>query len=418
MFRQIKDIFSEDLAGKEVLLRGWIYRKREQKDLIFLVLRDSTGLIQLACKGIKEAEKATIESSIEISGKVKKDDRAPGGFEIQTDKLKIIGLAERFPISKDLSEEFLREVRHLWLRSRKMTLILKVRSEVFKAIHDFYHSKGFTEYHSPILTKCACEGGTTLFPVSHPDECIYLSQSWQLHAEAGIFGLEKIYTITPAFRAEKSRTIRHLAEYWTAEAEVAWMSFDELMEHEEKLIMYVVRHILRHCEKELKELGRDLKELEELKTPFKRITYKEAIKILGEKWGSDITDKEERELIEKLGSKPIFLTSFPRDLKAFYMKVDPKDSKIVLAADLLLPKIGEVAGGSERISDKKELLESMKIFKLKQKDYEWYIDLRRYGSVPHSGFGLGIERLVMWLTGAEHIMDTIPFPRTLDRVCP
>ena len=237
-----------------------------------------------------------------------------------------------------------------------------------------------------------------------------------MHAEAAIFALEKIYTITPAFRAEKSRTIRHLAEYWTAEAEAAWMDFEDLIKHEEELIMYVVKHVLKTCKKELKELGRDTKDLEQIKAPFKRMTYKEAIKKLGKKWGHDLTDKEERKLIAKIG-KPVFLTHFPRDMKAFYMK-PAKDPKTVLGVDLLLPGVGEVIGGSERISDEKELLESLKLFKLKKKDYAWYLDLRKYGSIPHSGYGLGVERLVMWITGAEHIMDTVAFPRTLYRYHP
>jgi asparaginyl-tRNA synthetase len=404
-------------VGKSIKLRGWVYRKREQKDIVFIILRDSSGTIQLASK-LPEARKTTVESSIEIEGKVKKDERAPGGYEIDVKKLKIIGLAERFPIARDLSEKFLRDVRHLWIRSRKLTQILKVRSEVFRAIHDFYHSKSYIEFQSPILTRSACEGSATLFEVDHPQKPIYLSQSWQLHAEAAIFGLEKIYTVTPAFRAEKSRTRRHLAEYWTAEAEAAWMSFEELLKHQEELILYVVKHVLKTCKQELKELGRDLKELKQLKAPFKRIKYKEAIKKLGKKESHDLTDKEERELLKKLGDKPLFLISFPKDMKAFYMKTDPKDPKTVLAVDLLLPGVGEVSGGSERISDKEELLKSIKQFKLDRKDYEWYVDLRRYGSVPHSGFGLGIERLVMWITGAEHIMDTIPFPRTMDRTYP
>lgn len=404
-------------VGKSIKLRGWVYRKREQKDIVFIILRDSSGTIQLASK-LPESRKLTIESSIEIEGKVKKDERAPGGYEIDVKKLKIIGLAERFPIARDLSEKFLRDVRHLWIRSRKLTQILKIRSEVFRAIHDFYHSKGYIEFQSPILTRSACEGSATLFEVDHPQKPIYLSQSWQLHAEAAIFSLEKIYTVTPAFRAEKSRTRRHLAEYWTAEAEAAWMSFEELLKHQEELILYIVKHVLKHCKQELKDLGRDFKELKQLKAPFRRIKYKEAIEKLGKKESHDLTDKEERELLKKLGDKPLFIVSFPKDMKAFYMKIDPKDPKTVLAVDLLLPGVGEVSGGSERISDKQELIESIKLFKLDRKDYEWYVDLRRYGSVPHSGFGLGIERLVMWITGAEHIMDTIPFPRTMDRTYP
>ncbi len=405
-------------SGKPISLRGWVYRKREQKEIVFLVLRDSSGTIQVACKGIPEAEKATIESSIEISGIVKEDKRAPGGFEISASSVKIIGLAERFPISRDLSEEFLRDVRHLWIRSRKLTEIFKIRSAVFQAIREFYIARGFYEVQSPSFTAAAVEGGSTLFEVKFPGKKVFLSQSWQLYAEAMIFSLEKIFTIAPSFRAEKSRTIRHLAEYWHHEMEAAWMGFEELLKFEEELILYIRDYVLKNCAAELKELGRDTEELKNLRAPFARLTYEKMLKETGKKWGDDITDAEERELVKKLGGKPIFLTHFPRDMKAFYMRPDPKNPKVVLAADLLLPGVGETTGGSERIETVKDLLESMKIFKLNKKDYEWYIDLRRYGSVPHSGFGLGIERLVMWLTGAEHIFDTIPFPRTMDRVYP
>jgi len=417
-FIRIQDVLLGELEGKEVKLRGWVFRKREQKQIVFIILRDSTGIIQLACKGIEDAGKATIESSIEVSGVVKGDERAPGGFEIDVRDLKIIGLAERFPITRDKSDEFLRDIRHFWIRSRYLSSILKIRSEVFKAIHDFCRSKGYTEVQSPIFTTAACEGGATLFEVKYFDKELYLSQSWQLYAEAMIQALEKIYTITPAFRAEKSRTRRHLSEYWTAEVEAAWVGHEEMLDFEEDLIIYIVKHVLEHCEKELKELGRDTSDLKALKKPFLRISYKEAIEKLGKKWGDELTDRDERELVKDLGGKPVFLTSFPRDMKAFYMRPDPKDPKVVLAADLLVPEGGEVIGGSERIYDIKELLESIKIFKLDKKDYEWYIDLRRYGTVPHSGFGLGIERLVMWITGAKHIMDTIPFPRTMDRYHP
>jgi len=417
-FIQVKDALSRKYLGMEVLLRGWVYRKRDQKDIVFILLRDSTGVIQLACKGIPEAREVTIESSVEVSGVVKEDERAPGGFEIKVEELIIVGLAETFPIAKDLSEEFTRDIRHLWIRSQKLTKIFRIRSEVFKAIDDFCRSRGYIEIQSPIFTKSDCEGGAGLFEVKYFDEKLYLSCSWQLYAEAMIQSLEKIYTITPAFRAEKSRTTRHLAEYWTAEVEAAWTGFEEIISFEEDLILYIIDHVLKHCEKELIELGRDVSKLKELQKPFLRITYKDAIKKIGKKWGDEITDKEEKELLEKLGDKPVFLTSFPRELKAFYMRPDPEDSKVVLAADLLVPGVGEIIGGSERIFDIKELLDSIKIFKLDKKTYEWYIDLRRYGTVPHSGFGLGIERLLMWITGAEHIMDTIPFPRTQTRFTP
>lgn len=417
-FIQIRDAMKADMVGKEVSLRGWIYRKRDQKELAFLMLRDSSDVIQLACKGIKEASEATIESSIEVTGVVKEDKRAPGGFEIQAKSIRIVGLAETFPIAKDLSDEFTRDIRHLWVRSQKLAKIFKVRSEVLKAIHDFYKTRGYFEVQSPIFTGCSCEGGSTLFEVKYFDTKAYLAQSWQLYAEAMIQSLEKIYTIAPSFRAEKSRTRRHLTEYWHHEMETAWMSHEELMSFEEDMIIFVIQHILRTCEKELLELGRDVEKLRSVKKPFLRITYKEAVEKIGKKWGDEITDKEEAELLEKLGQVPTFLTSFPRDMKAFYMRPDPKDPKVVLASDLLIPGVGEIIGGSERIFDKDELIESIKMYGLCQKEYEWYIDLRRYGAVPHSGFGLGVERLVMWITGAEHILDTIPFPRTMNRLAP
>jgi asparaginyl-tRNA synthetase len=420
-FLPIADVLNEKFDGKEVAIRGWVYRKRDQKELIFLVIRDSSGIIQAVIpknsKAWPEAEKITIESSCEIFGKVKKEPRAPTKYELQVQELKIVGLAERFPIAKDVSEEFLREVRHLWIRSRRQTLIFEVRSAVFEAIHEFYKKKKFYEIQSPSFTICGCEGGSTLFEVKYFDKKAYLTQSWQLYAEAMIFALERIYCIAPSYRAEKSRTRRHLAEYWHHEMEAAWMDFKQLLKFEEELIKFVVKYVLKKCKPQLLELGRDIKELENLQTPFQKIKYEEAIKILGKEWGYDLTDEDERFLVAKFG-KPIFITHFPREMKAFYMKVDPKDKRVVLAADLLLPGVGETTGGSQRIDTVEELKESISLFNLPHKDYEWYLDLRRYGSVPHSGFGLGIERLVMWLTNANHIFETIPFPRTADRLTP
>jgi len=420
-FVEIGEILDGKHTGEKVAIRGWVYRERKQKTVSFFLIRDDSGVIQTAIKPDSkywdEAQKLTIESSVKIWGVVKKDERAPGGYEIQIEKLEIVGLAERFPITKDKSEEFLRDVRHLWIRSRKMTLILKVRSAVFEAIYEFYKKKGFYQVQAPSFTGAACEGGSTLFEVKYFDKKAYLTQSWQLYGEAMIFALQKIYTIAPSFRAEKSRTRRHLAEYWHHEMEAAWMQFEELLKFQEEFITFVAHYVAEKCEKELKELGRDIKELKELKPPFKRMTYKEAIKKLGKEWGYDLTDADERKLVGEIG-KPLFITHFPREMKAFYMRPDPKDPKVVLGADLLLPGVGETTGGSERIYDLKELEESIKLFGLKKEEYEWYIDLRRYGTVPHSGFGLGIERLVMWLTGAEHIMDTIPFPRTMTRLYP
>lgn len=412
--------------GTTVRLRGWVHRHREQKDVVFIILRDSTGTVQVTIKepkALESARKASIESSIEISGLIKKDQRAPTGFEVQAKEIKIIGPAERWPIEltkgKELTEEFLRDTRHLWVREPKMVAMLKIRSAVFQAIRKFYEQRGYYEVQSPIFTTLGVEGGSTLFEVKYGDKKgVYLAQTWQLYAEAMIYGLEKIFTTAPSFRAEKSRTIRHLSEYWHHEMETAWMGHEELMSFEEDLIIFIAKYVLEHCKDELKELGAPLERLEKLKRPFLRITYEEAIKKLDKKYGDDITDKEERELLQMLGEKPVFLTSFRRDMKAFYMRPDPKEPKTVLAADLLLPGVGEVIGGSERIFDEKELLESLRIFKLPKKDYHWYLDLTKYGPVPHSGFGLGIERLLMWLTAAPHIFDTIAFPRTLDRVTP
>jgi len=417
----IGEVLAGKHTSKKVSIRGWIYRERKQKAVSFFLIRDDSGIVQTAIKPESkhwdESQKLTIESSVEITGTVKEDKRAPGGYELQIEQLDIIGIAERFPITKDQSEEFLRDVRHLWIRSRKMTLILKIRATVFEALHTFYKQKGYFEVQSPSFTGSACEGGSTLFEVKYFDQKAYLTQSWQLYAEAMIFALQKIYCIAPSFRAEKSRTRRHLAEYWHHEMETAWMQYEELLKFEEEMIVFVAHYVADKCKKELEELGRDVEELKKIKAPFARITYKESIEKLGQKWGYDLTDDDERKLVAELG-KPVFLTHFPREMKAFYMRVDPKDKKVVLAADLLIPGVGETTGGSERISDPKELEDSLKLFKLKKEDYAWYMDLRKFGTVPHAGFGLGIERLVMWLSGAEHVMDTIPFPRTINRLYP
>jgi len=420
-FIHIQDVLKGKLEDKEVLLRGWVYRKREQKDVIFLILRDSTGIIQLACKGIKEARDVLVESSIEVSGTVKRDERALGGYEIQVKDLKVVGLAERFPISKDLSEEFLRDVRHLWLRSQKMTKILKIRSEVFSAIDEFFRKKGYIEVQSPSIVSSACEGGSTLFEVKYFDKKAYLTQSWQLYAEAMIYALEKIYTIAPSFRAEKSRTIRHLTEYWHAEAEAAWMDIEGCMVLAEDLISFVCKRIAEKCKDELEFFKRDPKDLL-IEPPFERKDYDDVIKILQKKgfkikWGDDLGADEEKALVEGY-KKPIIVYGYPAKCKAFYHMPDPKDPKKTRSFDVIAPDVGELVGGGQRIHDKEQLIKKIKEFKLDQKEYEWYIDLRKYGTIPHSGFGLGIERLVMWIAKIPHIMDTIPFPRTITRVYP
>jgi len=412
--------------GKTVSLRGWVYRMRDQKAMVFIILRDVSGTIQVAVKdekALEVAKKASQEASIEITGLAKKDPRAPTGYEVQAKEIRIVGPAERWPIEhkkgETLTEDFLRDVRHLYIREPKMAAMFKVRSALFGAIRKFYEQRSFYETQSPMFTTAGAEGGSTLFEVKYGDKKgVYLAQTWQLYAEAMIYGLERIFTISPSFRAEKSRTIRHLSEYWHHEMESAWMTYEELLTFEEDLIVFLAKYVLEHCKEELKILEAPIERLEKIKKPFLRLTYSDAMKKMGKKYGDDITDKEERELVEQLGGVPVFLTHFPRDMKAFYMKPDPKAPKTVLAADLLLPGVGETIGGSERIADEKTLLESLKLFKLSAKDYTWYIDLAKYGPVPHSGFGMGVERMLMFLTGAPHIFETIPFPRTLDRVTP
>ena len=415
------------LKGKDVSIRGWVHRKREMKDKVFLVIRDSTGIVQAVVKeGSKaweQAGKITIESSLTLKGKVKEDKRAPTGVEIEADSLEIVGLAERFPIGRDLSEEFLLDVRHLWLRSRKMTAVMKIRSVVFGAIHEFFRKQSYHEIQAPILTPSACEGATDLFEVPYFGKKTYLTQSWQLYAEQFIQFLEKAYTITPAFRAEKSSTNRHLNEYWTTEMEEAWVDMEKGIEIGEGLISYICGEVAKKCEAELKVLERDVSELKKVKAPFPRMTYTEGIKLLEKdgmkiKWGKDLRTIEERTLASKY-KKPLIVTHYPTKVKAFYMKLDPKDPKQVLAFDFLLPGSGdEVIGGSEREVDIKSIEKRLKAAGEDLDSYGWYMDCRRFGAVPHTGFGMGIERLIKWICGLETIRDAIPFPRTMTRFKP
>jgi len=419
---RIKDLPKH--VGERVKVRGWVFRRRELKDKVFLVLRDSTGIVQCVVpSSLKGVEKARIESSVIVSGSLKKDERAPGGHEIAVEKLKVVGEAEVFPITKDQSVEFLLDVRHLWLRSRKLTAIMKVKDTALRAAREWFHKHGFWEVTPPIIVSGACEGGATLFKFKYFDRTAFLSQSAQLYLEALIYSLEKVYSLTPSFRAEKSRTRRHLAEYWHLEGEAAWVDHEENMRIQEQLVSYMVKKVVKERKEELEFLGRDVKILKRVKPPFKRMTYDKAIEILQRRgmeieWGEDLGADEERELTKDL-RKPIFLTNYPRKIKAFYMKVDPRDENKVLNDDLLSPEgYGELIGGSQREDDLEKLKENMKLFKLRPKDYEWYLDLRRYGSVPHSGFGLGMERFVMWVCRLDHIRDTIPFPRVINRAYP
>lgn len=413
-------------TSKNVTIRGWIYRKRESKDIIFILMRDATGVIQCTFKkdstAWKEAEKATIESSATLNGTVREDKRAPGGYEISSDKFSIISLAETFPIAKDKSEDFLRDVRHLWLRSRRMNLIMRVRDETLWSIHELFRRKGFIEVSPPMFISSAVEGGSTLFELKYFDRPLYLTQSAQLYLEALIYSLEKVYCVAPSFRAEKSRTIRHLTEYWHVEPEQAFADIDDMMRLEEDLVSYVCQKVARKCRKELDELKINADELASTKPPFKRITYTKALEIITNKgfktkWGEDLGFNEEKALAEEFG-KPVFVYAYPKQIKAFYCKTYRDNPDLAMSADLLVPNIGEITTGGSRVDDKDELVVRMKEFGLRPEDYDWYVDLRKYGTVPHAGFGLGVERLLAWMLNLENVMDAIPFPRTIRRFYP
>jgi len=425
-FTVIDNILTGRFTDKKVNIRGWIYRKRESKDTIFLVIRDASGVVQCTVKrnnkAWKDAEKVTIESSVTLSGTVKEDKRAPGGYEITTDKLEIIGLSEVFPIAKDKSEKFLRDVRHLWLRSRKMNTIMKIRSEVLEYIREFFRKQGFIEVSPPMFITSAVEGGATLFGLKYFDDTMYLTQSAQLHLEVLIYSSEKVYCVAPSFRAEKSRTIRHLTEFWHVESEEAFSTLDDLMRLEEQLVSYVCQNTAKKCRKELEALGLDPKELLKVKAPFPKITYNEAIERLHKRgfkiqWGEDFGFNEERALTEDLAG-PLFVYAYPKKIKAFYVKAYPDKPELVMSADLIVPRIGELTTGGARVDDKDELIQNLKAFGLRPEDYEWYIDLRKYGTVPHTGMGMGVERLLAWMLNLESVMDTIPFPRTTRRSYP
>jgi len=422
----IEDIIGGCCEGEPVDIKGWVYRKREGKKVIFLVIRDATGIIQCTVKRKSPmwdvAEKVTIESSVLLSGTVRRDERAPGGFEISMEKLKIVGLAETFPITRDQSEEFLRDVRHLWLRSRKMRTIMKIRSEVLRFVDDFFRSRGFFEVSPPMFISSACEGGATLFGLKYFDKQLYLTQSAQLHLEALIFSLEKVYCVAPSFRAEKSRTIRHLTEYWHVEAEWPFADMDDLMRFEEDLVSYVCQKTVKNCRREMENLGANVSELVAVETPFPRVTYVEAIERLNSKGfkiglGEDLGFDEEKALAEDFGG-PFFIYAYPKQIKAFYCKTYRDNPDLVMSTDMLVPRIGEISTGGAREDDKEKLLKRLREFGLREEDYDWYIDLRRYGTVPHVGFGLGVERLLGWMLDLESIMDTIPFPRTIRRFYP
>ncbi len=430
MITDISSIFAGQLDGKEVSLRGWIYRHRTAGNMVFAVLRDPTGIIQAAVKkdrvsekDWKDANEAYVESSLVIRGVVKKDERAPGGYEIQATGFELVSRGEPFPIAKDLSEEYLLDIRHLWLRSQKMAAIMKARHHIVNYLREFFDKEGFYEIAPPIITRSGCEGGSTLFEMDYFGEKAYLTQSSQMYAEVFVFSLGKVFVLAPSFRAEKSRTIRHLAEYWHLEPEMAWHDQKMNMEVQENMLQYAVDGMVKDHPELLKACGRDPLDLEKVRVPFERLDYAKAVDRVNElggkmELGQDFGADEEA-ILTKTAVKPIFVHNFPKDIKAFYMREDPQKPGTVLNADMLAPAgHGEIIGGSERIWKYDELIERMREQKLDIKDYQWYLDLRKYGSVPHSGFGLGVERLVKWMLNLDHIRDAIPFPRTITRCYP
>lgn len=416
----------------EIEIRGWLFNKRSSGKVVFLIIRDGTGYIQgvatldnFTQEELDSFEKIPIESSIIVIGDLKKEPRAPGGYELMLKKVNVVSYSEEYPIQKkDHSIDFLLERRHLWIRSRKQNAILRIRSEIIKAIRDFLDSKGFVLVDAPILTPSACEGTTTLFSLDYFDlGKAYLSQSGQLYMESACMALGKVYCFGPAFRAEKSKTRRHLTEFWMVEPEMAYWDWQDNMNLQEELVSYVVQRVLEKRKRELEILERDTKPLENVVPPFPRITYREAIEILKNnglnvEYGDDFGGDEET-IISNQFDKPVFIHHYPAKIKPFYMQPDPENPDEVLNNDLLAPEgYGEIIGGSQRIHDLKLLEEKIKEYNLPREAFEWYIDLRRYGSVPHSGFGLGIERTVAWICGLKHVREAIPFPRMIYRIYP
>lgn len=431
IWSQIADVLSGKLEGKEVHLRGWVHRWRESGKLVFTVLRDSTGTIQCAVKkgalpdkDFDDAKKASlIESSVQLGGTAKKDDRAPGGWEVQVTSFKAIHVGEVFPITENQSTELLLDYRHLWLRSQHLTRVMKIKHHMMHGMRQWLDDQGFWEVTPSVITQIAGEGGSTLFPFKYFEQQAYLSQTAQMYLEVMMFSLEKVYSITPSFRAEKSRTTRHLAEYSHLEIETAWAGQNENLRIQEELVRAGIHAAAKHCGPLLKELGRDPEEILKITTPFDRLDYGEAVEKvqdLGERieWGEDLSSIHERKLTENRKT-PIFITNYPKEVKAFYMKVNPEKPDTVLCGDLLAPEgYGEIIGGSVREENNDFLIERLRKEGAKLENYEWYLDLRRYGSIPHAGFGLGIERVLMWICKLEHIRDATPFPRVMNRASP
>jgi len=422
----------KEFAGQSVTLNGWVYNKRSGGKVRFIILRDGTGLLQCVLfKGnvsedvFERFNLLNQESSVQVTGNVKVEERAPGGVELDVTDFSIIGNSENYPITpKEHGIEFLIDHRHLWIRSKRQMAILRIRHRIVKAIRDFFDERDFTLFDPPIITPNACEGTSTLFETEYFDlGKAYLTQSGQLYAEAGALALGKVYTFGPTFRAEKSKTRRHLTEFWMVEPEMAFYDLNDDMDLAEEFLEYIVQTVLKDMQTELAALERDVTKLQKVRRPFPRISYTDAVEILRKKgvdfeWGNDFGAADET-LISEDYDRPVLVHRYPSEVKAFYMKRDPDNPKVALAVDVLAPEgYGEIIGGSQREDDYDLLLKRIKEHDLPVEFFDWYLDLRKYGSVPHAGFGLGLERTVSWICGLEHLREAIPFPRMIYRNTP
>jgi asparaginyl-tRNA synthetase len=426
--------------GQTVTIRGWLYNLRESGKLLFPQFRDGSGIIQgIVPKNavppeVFEAVKTlTQESSVVVEGKVRADKRAPSGYELDVANVQVVQRvpeSDPYPITpKEHGTDFLMEHRHLWLRSQRQAAILRVRAEIIKAARDFFDDRGFTLTDPPIITPAACEGTTTLFPVDYFEDQAYLTQSGQLYVEATAMALGKVYSFGPTFRAEKSKTRRHLTEFWMVEPEVAYATLDDIMDLAEGLISFLVKRCLERRRADLQTIGRDISRLEKIEPPFPRISYDDAVKNLQEgftkgaleskfEWGGDLGSPDETYLSSQF-DKPVMVHRYPAKVKAFYMEPDPQRPELALCVDVLAPEgYGEIIGGSQRMASHELLLQRIHEHGLPEEAFKWYLDLRKFGSVPHGGFGMGIERAVAWICGLEHVRETIPFPRMLYRLYP
>ncbi len=428
----VRDILKGGLDSQRVQIRGWLQNKRSSGGIQFLLVRDGTGVLQCTlskekvdAKLFDEFLSTRIESSVELEGLVSKDPRATGGWELRVEAGRVLYPAlDDFPIAKKYhGPDFLLDNRHLFVRSDRLRSVLRIRASILSAARSWFEEHGFTEVHVPSLTSAAVEGGATLFEVKYFDERAYLTQSWQLYAEALIASVGRIFTVAPSFRAERSRTRRHLTEFWQIEAEAPWCDLDGIMRIEEEMLSHVVGKLVESCRPELDLFGRRVEDLERVRPPFPRVTYDEAWKMIGGeasglKWGEDLGYEQEKVLTEKF-DRPFFVTRYPKRAKAFYHKPDPSNPELTLSVDLLAPEgYGEITGGGERIEDYDVLLGRIREEGLDPKSYSWYLDLRKFGSVQHAGFGLGLERVVAWICKLDHIRDAIAFPRLINRVYP